>query len=170
MFDFIGYFHTCCCSFLLCYAHVYSRLYSACVCRLFDEKASFMCPRFFLLIFLLCVPIIPSYFVITHQLLHKQSLKYFMSNERVVSLCTPCVYRGFSTASDYVLSTKFVLLLLVLKSSFAFSINLSSSKRDRSVPNSDISLHFIEHGSVRFVCNAATCFLRGKVNLINLVL
>jgi len=49
-------------------------------------------------------------------------------------------------------------------------MNLFSSNGNRSVPNSEISLHFIERGSVRFVCNAATCFLRGKLNLINLVL
>lgn len=42
-----------------------------------------------------------SYFVITHQLLHKQTLKYFMTNKCVVSLFTPFVYGGFSTASDY---------------------------------------------------------------------
>jgi len=60
-----------------------------------------MCPSFFLFIFFWCIPIIPSYFLITHQLLHKQSLKYFMTNKRIVSLCTPFVYRGFSTASDY---------------------------------------------------------------------
>jgi len=41
---------------------------------------------------------------------------------------------------------------------------------DRSVRNSEISLYCIERGSVRFVCNAATCFLRGKLNLINSVL
>jgi hypothetical protein len=48
--------------------------------------------------------------VITYQLLHKQALKYFMTNKCVVLLCSLFVYRGFSTASDYAIFYKICVI------------------------------------------------------------
>jgi hypothetical protein len=101
IFDFIGYFHTCCSSFLFLF----------CICLLsylFGVHLQAICPEGLVYVlaflpsyFLLCIPIILNHFAVTHQLLNKQSLKYFMNNKCVVSLCTQFVYRGFRTANDY---------------------------------------------------------------------
>lgn len=89
MFDFIGYFHTFCNSFLFCYAYVYSRLYLVCVCRLFDQKALFICPRFFLFFFVYSYHSEP--FLRLHINCCINSLQFFVTNKCVVSLCTQLV-------------------------------------------------------------------------------
>ena len=76
MFDFIGYFHTCCSSFLFV-MHMFSLLFILCAFAGYLTRRPCLCARDSSSLLFWCIPIIPSYFVITHQLLHKQFLKYF---------------------------------------------------------------------------------------------